>query len=220
MDYRAHGRFPGHRNRNFMNHWVPEPWETRWGFSLTGSARHSATYPRSYYPGLSSIDEYLFNPGNASGPAHGHGFPSRDEYATQIPHRMRTGFFNIFESQNTEEGPDPLPYSQHSSNADQCRPKPFAYSFSSAPTSANSGPHTSCKSASVVYPDSIEEVCISRAELHDPYGIDAGRTRRAEGYIKSRPRTKALTSVLSTAGLRSCVNAPKPQSASSNQDES
>ena len=181
MDYRAQGRFPNYRNRNFMNQWVPEPWETRWSFSLYGAAQHFTTYPRGYYQGLSSIDEYLLNPGNSSRPTHGHDFPSRDEYATKIPHRMRNGFFGSFESQNTKQGSDPLSYSQYSSNADQYRTRPFPYSFSGAPTPVNGGPRTSSRPPSVAYPDSVEEVCIFRAEHHDPCGIDGGRARRAEG---------------------------------------
>ena len=160
MDYRAHGRFPNHRNRSFMDQRVPEPWESRWGFSSTGAARHFARYPRSYYLGLSSMDEYLFIPGNARRTAYGYDPPFRDEYATQPPQRMRTGFFDIFESRSTRDCSHPPPYSQHFGNADQCRTKPFSYSFSSATTSDNSGPRTSGKSASVVYPDSIQEVCI------------------------------------------------------------
>ena len=165
MDYRAHGRFPDHRIRSFMNQWVPEPWESRWGFSSTEPARHFARYPRDHYPGLSSIDEYLLNPENARRPAYGYDLPFRNEYATQIPQRTRPGFSDFFESRNTRDGSYQPPYSQNSGNTDQFRTRPFSCSFSSATTSNNSGPHTSHKSASIVYPDSIQEVCILRSEL-------------------------------------------------------
>ena len=167
MDYRARGRFPDYRNRNFMDPWVPEPWESRWGFSPTGTARHFAGYPRSHYLGPSSFDEYLPSPGNTRRHAYGYDLPFRDEYATQIPQRMRTGFFDIYESWNTsDESHHPLPYSQPSSNSDQRRAKSFSYSSSGVPTSDDSGPRTSRKSASIVYPDSIQEVSILRSEFH------------------------------------------------------
>ena len=181
MDYRAYGRFPSYRNRDFMDQWFSEPWESQWGFSSAREARHFARYPRSYYAGSSSIDEYLLSRGNARRPTYGYDHPLRDEYTTQIPQRLHTGFFDHFESRNINDGSHPLPHSQHSSSADQSRTKPFSYSFSSAATSDNSVPRTSCKSASVAYPDSVEEVRIFRAELLDYSGVDEGCASRMKG---------------------------------------
>lgn len=172
MDYYAQRWYPNSSNCESRDGFAPESWESRrrhQGYNLFDQGRESrrpAQWPDHGFLGQSLFDDCLPNLGSAHIPPPWHDGLYLNECATHLPYRTRGNQFDTFGSRYRRTTLHPPMYSQHFNSAEQYNEDLFHSPFSEDINTGNTRHNSEHESSSTVYPDSIEEVCVSQLPSH------------------------------------------------------